>query len=396
MSEKEKKGKKVEKKIKVLVPISEDDNAGQGISAIKREWNKDEKEYKYTGYVWDVWSKLVDKLDDKYDFKYDFVVDTGDNTELVDKIASGNYDLCVGAFKRTARREGIVNFSAPIILDATCVIYRKNTYDEASEFTNLVYQMRYHLFAILAFGIVFGLILFFFNSGRSKHLTQSKIKGKTKNYFFRSLMTGIASIFGEMGYLAERSTLNIKGILMVIVLMAIASIFLMYIQAEITNILVKKPNYAITQENIKGKKILALEGGTPAEELEKYGANIVYLKDEAGKMRTDGSNTGQSSLQQMIDVYMKSTILRDADYYNSKKYSGCGISYLDGFPYTQRFPLAISPDFGFYGLGFIVNPSTEGLREDINIAISEFKDSLELRKICRNYFGNRKNVPICD
>ena len=33
-----------------------------------------------------------------------------------------------------------------------------------------------------------------------------------KNYFFRSLITVISSIFGEMGYLAERSTLNIKGI----------------------------------------------------------------------------------------------------------------------------------------------------------------------------------------
>lgn len=401
MSNKTKQGKK---EIKVLVPISEDDHAGEGISAIKREWNKQKKEYKYTGYIWDVWNILSKKLEDRYNFKYTFLM-TKSIDEIIDRVSNGENDLCVGAFNRTANREDLVNFSAPVILDANSVIYRKGTYDEASEFANLVYQMRYHLFAILTFGIVFGLILFLFNSGRSKHLTQSKIKGKTKNYLFRSIITGISSIFGEMGYLAERSTLNIKGILLVILLMAIASIFLMYIQAEITNILVKKPNYSITQENIKGKRLLALEGSNAAEELAKYGAQIDLVAQKRyrgglGKLKVQKTKLRkkdtQSSIEQMIEIYMKNTALNQTDYKNTKRYDGCAISYLDGYPYTKQYPLSISPDFGYYGDGFISSQKNLDLNEDINIAISELKDSLELQKICRNYFGDRKQVPICD
>ena len=139
------------------------------------------------------------------------------------------------------------------------------------------------------------------------------------------------------------------------------------------------------------------------EELEKYGADIVFLKNEADALHASAlSTTGEgrtekSSIEQMINVYMKSTILRDADFHNSRQYSGCAISYLDGYSYTKQFPLAISPDFGYYGRGFISTPDRVYLNEDINVAISELKDSLELQKLCSNYFddGNRQ-VPICD
>ena len=312
---------------------------------------------------------------------------------MIDEVASGKYDICIGAFRRTSKAETIVNFTAPIILDATSVIYKEEAMDDIGQFTSLVYGLRFHILGFIILGILFGLILFLVDSKRTSHqrgkkFTKFDIKGKkiNKSHFFRSIITGISSVFGEMGYLAERATLNTKGLFIVILLMIICTIFLMYIQGEITRILVDRPEYSITQKNIRGKKILGLEGSSDVEELKKYGAEIVELKDK--------------SMEDMIEMYMKSTILSDARYQNTQTYDGCACSYLNAYPFTLKYPLTISPSFGYYGICFIYNKEFDeeeaGSIYDINISIAQLRDSLELKDICEDYFSTADDVPICD
>ena len=380
-----KKTQKGKKDVKVVVIIEKDSpHAGKNLT-VKRKWNKEEKEYKYEGYIWDVWVQIEEKLNPKYNFKYTFL-ENSDMDQIVEDVANGKYDMCVGAFRRTAQRENLINYSAPIILDATSVIYYRGQFDEMNEFSQLVYKMRYHISGIVFFGIVFGLILFFLDKGRIRHQTHGKKTNKSILFLFRSILTGISSLFGEMGYLSERATLNIKSIFIIIVLMTVASIFLMYIQGEITKILVEKPSFSITQENIRGKTILGLEGTAIVKELKKYGAKIIELENK--------------SMEDMIDIYMKSIILNKGNYKKAQKYDGCACSYLAGYPYTLVNNLAISPDFGYNTVCFILaepsNGGITGLRDNVNVAISQLKDSLELKKLCLNYFGDVEAVPICD
>ena len=80
MSEKGKKVKRADKnqknfrkeEVKVAVQISKDTNAGEGISGIKREWSEEEQEWKYKGYLWEVWEQIADKIEHKFKFKYSF------------------------------------------------------------------------------------------------------------------------------------------------------------------------------------------------------------------------------------------------------------------------------------------------------------------------------------
>ena len=91
-----------------------------------------------------------------------------------------------------------------------------------------------------------------------------------------------------------------------------------------------------------------------------------------------------------------------------KNFTFLGYTFWTGFHKGKKVTVGTggfyAPDSAFVteflcvgGVNTLIRLGSCGaLREDINVAISEFKDSLELRRICRNYFGNRKNVPICD
>ena len=92
-------------------------------------------------------------------------------------------------------------------------------------------------------------------------------KGKN-SFIFRSIITGIATVFGEMGYLAERASPRPKGLILSAIIMVIASFFLMYVQGEITNTIVK---HEINLVNIPNKN---------SKEKDSHRSNI-KLKEEA-------------------------------------------------------------------------------------------------------------------
>ena len=47
-------------------------------------------------------------------------------------------------------------------------------------------------------------------------------------------MTAIAALFGEMGFLAENTTLSLRGLFFVVLIMTMAFMFVLVLQAQAT------------------------------------------------------------------------------------------------------------------------------------------------------------------
>ena len=167
---------------------------------------------------------------------------------------------------------------------------------------------------LLLLGITFGLCLLFFDKSRSKYMT----KKAGNNYLFRAIMTGIASVFGEMGYLSERSTPTLKSTIITTTMIIIAFIIILYIQGEVTRILVKEEISGVNKSNIRSKPILGEEGYAVLKALEGQGATIERKK----KNFDDISNL-----------------------FGRHKHLGVGMSYTESIPFSQIYGL--DTKFGF-------------------------------------------------
>lgn len=353
--------------INVLVLLGE--KAG-GLTSFRKVDPKTKK-ISYTGFNWDVWRKISAPLKKKYSFKLHFTepgkVDYNNTCKEINK---GKYDICLGSFMRTTERLKLIDYCSPLDIDANAVIHLKDTESHQQKFFDIVSKLWIQIVGIFVMGLIFGLILFFFDKNRIKHQMQ-KNQHHDKSFFLRAIVTGIAAVFGEMGYLAERATLSATGIIISIILMTLSFLVAMYVQGEITTILVNQEDVSVNRTNLGDKPILGLDGYAVVKVLKSYGANIKYLKNK--------------SLDDMIKIYLK----------NPKKYNGCGLSYADGYRYTKLFPLAMSLDFGYFNTSYVVSKKQNRFRNDVDQQIAYLKTSGKIHKICISYFGDIKKIPVC-
>ena len=333
-----------------------------------RTFNKETNKHYNHGFIWNIWKSIEHNLEDKYIFNYHYT-DPHKNpnyNQICKDIHNGKYDLCLGLFKRSIEREGLINFCAPLIIDANTILYKESNHS-IFRVINVIKQVWHYFIFLLLLGLLFGFVLFVFDKERSIFMTKHN---STYHFAIRSIMTGIASVFGEMGYLAERCSLSIKSLIICTLIMMIAFIIIMYIQGEITNILVTQNIADVNKSNIKSKPILGEKGNAILLQLEKQGAKI----DNVDK-----------DYDEIIEQYLD----------DSNKYLGVGISYADAHPYLNKYPVKAALGFGFYSSSFIISHRLNMLREDINYYISHLRDNGELQKICHSYFGNIEDVPMC-
>ena len=349
--------------VNILIVLGNHEN---GIATVRKFDKLSQKHYN-SGYWWDIWQNIEKELKDKYVFKYHYT-DPEKNTDydgICRDIHSGKYDLCLGLFRRTKEREQIVNYCAPVLIDANAVLYkaRNNGFLDVVDVMKKIWKQFVFL---LLLGITFGLCLLFFDKSRSKYMT----KKAGNNYLFRAIMTGIASVFGEMGYLSERSTPTLKSTIITTTMIIIAFIIILYIQGEVTRILVKEEISGVNKSNIRSKPILGEEGYAVLKALEGQGATIERKK---------------KNFDDIIKIYLEDT----------SKYLGVGMSYTESIPFSQIYGLEAALGFGFYSATAVISERYTELREDINYHIARMRNRGKLQRICHSYYGESENVPTC-
>ena len=360
--------KKKEKKedVDVLVVLG-DENSGLTANKLKRV---SDKGFEYRGFNYDFMMKIIEKLKDKYNFKIHFTGDRDNNyNSFVERVAKGTYDWCAGMFTHNAAREEVINYTTPILIDANAVVHLKDN-DPLGEFYYVILDVIKYIVALVVIGFIFGIILYFGDPKRNIH--SSRLKKSKILFFLRSIMTGISSMFGEMGYLSERSSLRVRGIIIAIIIFMIGFTLIMYIQAKMTQLLLKRQQTMYTTDNVKGKTFLGFKGYAVVDRIKRYGAKIKYVEN--------------ISLKSLEEMYLA----------NTDKYDGFILSYVDAYPLLEKNPdLIASISFGNEPNGFVMSKEREQLNTDINVAILEMKGNQELYTLCKSYFSDIESIPVC-
>lgn len=324
----------------------------------------------YSGFMWDVWQKIEDALKDKYNFIVEFSPEKSTNYNLyVQDVSVGKYDLVVGSFMNTKWRESKIDFTTPVIIDANAILheYKTTIFDDMMA---VVYKTSKLIFYLVVIGIIFGTLLYFVDPERI--IFQQKTRRSSKKFLFRSIMTGIATMFGEMGFLSENASLSITGIILVIFIMTISFLYVMFTQAEITRVLINQSKRKINNNTLGYKKFLGWSSDPVSHKLKRYGANIDFQEN--------------ISMEDMVSKYLG----------NTENYRGIVVPYCFGYKYIQKYPnLTLSTGFGNEPSAFIVNQNKQQLKEDVNAVIIDMKTSLKLQQICQTYFGNIQDIPVC-
>ena len=267
-----------------------------------------------------------------------------------------------------AKREKLVDYTTPILIDSNAVVHFKDD-NVWQEFLLILRNVIKYVFILLIVGIIVGLILFFVDPNRNVH---SKRLTNKFLFFMRSLMTGISSMFGEMGYLSERSSLKIHGVIISVIIFMIGFTLIMYVQAKVTQLLLTAELGILDENTIKGKRILGYKGYAPVESIRRFGAKIIDVEDLTAK--------------ELVDKYMN----------NTDKYDGLVLTYLDVYPIRKKISsLTASIGFGNEAVSMIVSKNRPDLLTDINMQLLDMRKSLELQRICETYFGDATDVPAC-
>lgn len=329
----------------------------------------------YSGYPYTLWSKVKESMSDQYEFKEYFTkVKSYDN--VINAVANDKFDILVGFFYRTPKRLDKVNFTSPIVLSQNSIL----TYDKISYTQRLLITVKDLLLGpmiiLFTLSLISGYILYKAEPGRSNYIDQvsnTKFKVSKKNLSLRrSIMTAVAAFFGEMGFLAENTTLSYKGLIVVIVIMILAFNYVLVLQAQATTFDAELQERGVMdRSNIKGKNFLCPEGSAAGERFERMGAKVTYLEDK--------------NFSETIDYYTE----------NKDQFNGVTIDSMTAARYKTRDLNLETSGFGLNMSAFAVNKNQLELLKNIDKEILKLQSSLEQERICKGYFEDESARVLC-
>jgi ABC-type amino acid transport substrate-binding protein len=359
--------KKKKKKINVFIILGTEKNN----LTVTRRKNSVGK-YFYTGFLWQIWQNIKHSLQHKYDFQVLFSSFNNNNyQDFVEDVYNKKYDMVIGSFSHNSKREKMIDFVEPFVIDATSIIYEKKESIVSDFKTVIISSTGKFIIYLLAFGCIVGFILYYLDDQRYINLKKS-IKINKKTHLLRTIVTGISSMFGQTGYLSENVSLDIKNVIFVICILVSSFVLILFLQASITKILINKKTSVFNKNNIKNYQLIGWTGDDNVTKLNRYGANIKLFKNKTA--------------DEMIDIYLN----------NKDKYDGFIIQYCAGYHYTVSNPkLVLSTMFGYEPQSFIISHNKKYLLEDVNIILNEMRFTLKLQTLCQSYFGDIEHVPVC-
>ena len=367
-------------KPKVKVLIIKDDNP----------FSDNYHEEKKAGYHYDVFKMLLsDKTGGLYkNFTYEVFYSDPENNNydtFVDEVYAGKYDIVIGGFSINESREKKINYSIPLYINRVGILHlnKKNYWKNMM----ILVKETLKLFAfMIVLGIILGGVLYYIEPFRNPDYKKTKKESKLKKEkrFRRHILTMVASIFGEMGFLSENSSLSFAGIVFSIICFMIIFQILIVAQARVTTINLKLENQDSTIEFDKinsneYKPFLAKQGNA-----ESYKLQLLRGKPE----RVEIEN---SSIENLVTNYS----------FYENRYDGVVLLYTDAYQYL----IDKSKNFTFSMEGFGLEPScwvTKNdpngihLLKDINLLIVKHRalgvdsqtDEIQfghLTKICKQY-----------
>jgi ABC-type amino acid transport substrate-binding protein len=197
--------------------------------------------------------------------------------KTINLIADGTYDMGVGHFYLTSRREALVNFTSPIFLGRTGLLY-KSRHNYMGLYKNMVKTWIKPILILFGLAITLGSISYIFKGRYSE-------SHNSKWHFWGTL----AALLGEPGTVIDEADItNTPSLLLGLVILATSFYLSIYFSAQTTTAAVKfTSNYDpfVDSENgMVGKKILVRKSSERLRRrLKKNGGiPIILKKNESG------------------------------------------------------------------------------------------------------------------
>lgn len=316
----------------------------------------EKKDGTYEGVLYDIWMKIEKNLQLKT--KHIFIDNINFNKELNAMFENQKYDVLIGPISIIEERIKKVNFTRPVLLNKIVVGYIPNQSFLIKFYKILSKTILIPLISLLVIGFLLGNILYYFEPKRG-HL--------------RAIMSSIASMFGEMGFVSERSTLKISGMIVVFFIMLISFYSTIFLQAITTDKFISlSDRFEIDRNNIKGKRILTLKGSI-----------FVDIFKNTYKCQVDGLDTEE----QVVKNYLN----------NQNMYDGFVLDYESAKFYMKKYTnITITNDnFGNDELAFAIGKNNIRLNRLIDMEIVKMQDNFDTRKICIQYL-DEEGTNNCD
>ena len=348
----------VKNKLKVLMPIE------PPYTFINKINNK------LDGYTIDFWEIVKKKLKkENYSFK-EIPIRATNLNKLIDEIQKGKYDLAAFPFFPSAKRKKKVNFTLPILFEKLVVVSRPTSNNTNIILNYILKTVLPSLLIIVILGIILGNILYFFDKPRG---------------YRRSLMTSIASLFGESGFLSERwggrdgalpeKYHTFKGLPMIILIFVISYFFSMGMQAYTTAQAVELSNIRkLSYDSINGKTFVLPEGYSSAmgESIQRLGGKIIRGKGKVIDLYADVKK----------GKYFGLIIGLQRAKYDIKE------NNIKGLTISNNLDLSLQTG------NFVVSKKHPKLLEKINEAILQSKETNEALEACKVH-QSPKNAFLC-
>ena len=327
---------------------------------------------KVTGYVYDIWEEVKKKLRHKYTF-VETIVKTEDYNTQLENVAKDIYQIGIANFMVSEERIKKVDFTNSIQLDPIVIVNRPLSYDENIIGNYIIYTVLPIIILLISLGMILGILLYQFDKHRG---------------YKRSILTAIASLFGEAGFLSERwgpdsrtfKKLHMRALPMILLIFIISYFFSMGMQAYVTAKAVTLAQAdQFTVDTVKGKTFILPHGYSDAmaHMVRNYGGKVIKEKDTKVKdllkqvqdRKYDGIVMPQQRAEYELRLYKKT------------------------FPnliISKNVNLAIKP------ASFIINKKYLKIKEDIDVAIVKAKETPAIVNACKAHFPHIDHRFMCD
>ena len=361
------------KTIKILVIIG---NTGTTTQKIKNT----DGSISYKGFPWELWKKIEEKIKNKYNFIYFNSDETGDGSTDYDMfcelVNQGKYDICLGTFYQTDKREKLINYTTPINIDFLSIIHFPET-TLLGNIKKIVFPISKLVGILIILGIFFGLILSIIDKKRNNK--------KGKIYLFRVIFTTISSMFGEMGFLTENSSITFRAMIFVLFIMIIGFILITFVEAEILKNLLSYEADKISIDTVGNKKFISFNGYAPANKLKKHLEISGRYNNNLKLFNFNKNKEGDNDTDELLNIYMK----------NNDKYDGVVLSYCRSIPLLKKYPRLIASNLGNELVSYVINFKNSDFLKDVNNNIMILKNNLELQTICNSYYNQKSTSSVC-
>ena len=178
----------------------------------------DNKITKISGFTYIVWQEVKHNLHNKYEFN-ETISENSNYNSVVDLVSKKKYDLAIAPFFISRPRLDKINFSHDFLFEPIVFIHKSRQFQFTTILRYIMTTLIPKITVILILGIVLGYLLSIFEKKRGVS---------------RSILTSIASLFGENGFLSEKWSGKISTIPIILLIFIISYLFGLAMNAYVT------------------------------------------------------------------------------------------------------------------------------------------------------------------